>query len=153
MGIDPGTKLLGWCRYDSVTKKVLGNGVLKLDGRYAEDRMEDLIPSLRSLIPRDMDVDAVGIEKMYSANNRSDWCLHTVAWLLRRRLGKMGVAYQEIVRGTAYVCVLGKGKGRADKSEMLEYARAKFPEWDWTEDTADALAQAIAVAQMVKEED
>lgn len=152
LGIDPGTRCLGWALYDTARGELLDAGVYDLpDVGDADERVRHVPGVLRELIPHGCNLDLVAVEKQFSRDNCADRPLHVVAWMVKTRAREVGLPPPvEIPAASARKAVVGRGN--ATKPEVLACLRERlgydFPSTD-ASDAACVAVAAVAYAEVV----
>lgn len=148
LGIDPGTRALGYAIYDSERDDLLDVGLWELKGKEVDDRLDLVAPAMVDLLPGGCNIDLVAVERMFSTGNSADAALAVVAYLVRRRARCLGIPHVEIPAASVRKIVVGKGN--AKKPEVLAYLVQRFG-WEFpTTDASDAAAVAVAGASLVE---
>ena len=116
VGCDPGSKYLGWCRFDQSTWTGHG-GVLRLKGDVNARLLA--IPDL--LRPILQGADLVSIERQIRKGNRGDQVLPRVVQQVRNVAAELGISVEEI--GISEARSLVTGYGGADKAQVKSVLR------------------------------
>jgi hypothetical protein len=148
LGIDPGTRKVGWAIFDTELQSFTSHGHSIFDDPDIDYRLEGIrIWLFRMLESTWRDVSIVSYEKMFSNGTSADAPLATFTWLLRIATKKSfskddAVEIKEIPHSLAYKLVCGEGSVEKKwvKSVLELTYNAKFS----TLDESDAAAMALA---------
>lgn len=143
LGIDPGTRVSAWAIYDTQLERVLDYEEKVFSKKAGvDDRLREAVEWLGTAIPRDISIDLVAYEKMFTSGNGADAPLAVFAWLIRSRCYATHVPVLEIPHTSVYLEVVGKGN--AKKEEVKDSLESRFQEKFPSTDISDAVAIAIA---------
>ncbi len=139
LGIDPGSRVLGWALFDTAAQTLTDVGFVRLQGPRL-GRLDQLDLALPPIIALS---DQVAMERQFSAGNHGDRLLHSIATLIQRACHRAGKPCREIPVASARLAVVGKGN--ADKAAVrlclhMDYGTPR----DMALDMSDACCVAVA---------
>jgi len=144
IGVDPGTRRLGWGVIEQVgtRRRHLGHGTLVLSGESLADRLVAIEEGLVAVV-REHAPEAAAVESMFFAKNAQSAAklghARGVVLLLLRRAGLEVGEYPPAQVKRALV-----GRGRADKRQMAHVVMSVLGLGELPQsDAADALAVAL----------
>lgn len=153
LGLDPGFADLGYgvIEHDSSKDRCIAYGSLKTPaGMPLGRRLLTLSSELERLVD-EFRPEVVGLETLFfSTNAKTAMDVAEARGVIRLVLEKSGVPYLEIGPGQVKVAVSGHGKAaKADVQKMVKILLG-LKEIPKPDDAADALAIALATAQISK---
>jgi len=145
LGIDPGTRVVGWAVLDSVQGrlKLVATGAIKARGDVYPARLAQIHAALRQVIATHKP-DEAAVEEAFSGKNpRTALVIGEGRGVALAALGEAGLPVSAYAARAIKRCVAGVGS--ADKQQVarmvaLQLGLAKLPE---PSDASDACAVAI----------
>lgn len=148
LGIDPGTKTLGWAIIDVDSDTLVDSGIIEAKGKTLDERLPIMRDALQQLVPR---CDRVVYEAPFRTGNRGDQALPQIVAILKLAASDLRIPTTAMYLSAARK--LACGYGNADKEAVAEWMRRKFSRElrergrDWaTHDESDAVCIAAAAA-------
>jgi len=147
LGIDPGTRVLGWGALvvAGAAPRLIGCGVLRAPARAAvAERLARIQSELDELLRR-LRPSAVALEGAFSARNvQSALRIGEARGIVLAAAAKRGLGVTEIAPAAAKKAVLGHGSATKDQVASLVATILGLDRLDVARDATDALAVALA---------
>ena len=152
LGIDPGTRKLGWAVYDDKLGIIEDSGCVEFEKKDVDIRLLSVKTAIYDLVYEISTinnfkefvgpVDLIAYEMMFSSGNSADAPLAVCAWMIRVEAKIAGVPVIGIPHTSAYKEVTGDGK--STKEEVQAVLSSSFSYEFLSTDESDAAAVAIA---------
>lgn len=144
LGIDPASRLVGYCYYDSTADVLQKGGQIRLLGADAVERTITLQGILRTILA-DRRPDFVAVERMFRKGNRADTVLANVVFVCKQVLREFALPLVEVGPSEARSLV-------CDKGDAAKWEVQRYLEWTYgvkfdSLDASDAACIAIAAAR------
>lgn len=145
IGIDPGTKRMGFACLDTEDNTILNAGHYDFSGKDVDIRLLDIERRLSDIFYYERRwFDTVAYEKMFSMGNAADAPLAVVAWMIRKYCKMTGVEFIEIPHTSVYKEITGDGK--STKEDVKAFLESLYDTHFVSLDASDAAAIAIAAS-------
>jgi Holliday junction resolvasome RuvABC endonuclease subunit len=152
LGIDPGTRRLGWAVYDSELGLIEDSSCVDFKEKDVDLRLQSVRSTVHELIYEISTVnhhkeyvglvDLVAYEMMFSTGNSADAPLAVCAWMIRMESKMAGVPVIGIPHTSAYKAVTEDGK--STKEDVQAVLCSLFCHEFLSTDESDAAAVALA---------